>query len=381
MLALFIVFAATSASTSSPDCREVGIDRPDGSFEMKMMCRGADGKWKPAPAETSLQTSEGPSSQPVLPAKAEVTYQGTYQMRLSSAARVPSSLPSSLNLGSIARAVSGSVQDNGHNLEGTVTMRAVFDGPSVIVNATGTGGIRGARLSGLVRSGQCHLVSDDQSVAYDGQCGPQGFAGSISTGPRNRETVSGRFDMTTSAFVDVAQRQQQQQAAAAAAQVQREKDRAAAVARIAAMPSAGPAYTTKVAGFVQADSKGWAFNHFDAGSVHNVKVASGSLNSGNFVLRGEYTFNGGNAGWVMVQYSSGKFDCLQFWDAMVGCRALRTAADGQAMRGAAISLMSGGGSGSSSRCNGSPSDCENARFNNWVQQNRSDGLNDNGTPK
>lgn len=107
--------------------------------------------------------------------------------------------------------------------------------------------------------------------------------------------------------------------------------RAAFAARLAAMPLAGPVYSRQTAGYVATDSSGWAMNRLDPGSVHNVRVYSGTVKTGNFILRAEYTYNGGAAGWAVLQYNGGKFSCIQFWDSMIGCRALRRPGEGQAV--------------------------------------------------
>ena len=120
---------------------------------------------------------------------------------------------------------------------------------------------------------------------------------------------------------------------------------------------------------MQTDARGWAFNKLDPDSLRNVKVISGSLKSGNFSLRGEYTYNGGSPGWVVVQYTGNKFSCLQFWDAVIGCREIRSAAQGAAMRQLVLTGGSGGGHSSGSASDGLDdaqrgwADRENGRIN------------------
>ena len=115
------------------------------------------------------------------------------------------------------------------------------------------------------------------------------------------------LDIENKKQVALAKAKQEQEAAAAGAQAE---------ARIKAMPLAGPAYSRQVANYVQQDARGWGFNHLDGGSIHNVRVASGSVKSGTLTLRGEYTFNGGQPGWVLVNMVAGKLNCIQFWDAI-----------------------------------------------------------------
>jgi hypothetical protein len=100
-------------------------------------------------------------------------------------------------------------------------------------------------------------------------------------------------------------------------------------------------------GFVTTDSRGWAFNRYDAGSMTNVKIIDGSAKSGNYVMQGYYTYNGGSRGWVMAKMAAGKLDCIQFWDAVIGCRGIRTPEQGAAMRSAAFDVLAGNGTGGS----------------------------------
>jgi hypothetical protein len=159
--------------------------------------------------------------------------------------------------------------------------------------------------------------------------------------------VQGTINFQTSVvkIVDYDVRDREAAATAAAAKIASEKQAAAQLAAIKAMPIAGPALTKQLNSYVTADSAGWVMNHYDAGTIHNVRVAEGSAKSGNMVLRGEYTFNGGASGWVLAKLVGGKLDCIQFWDARIGCRGLRDASYAAAVRGAAINAMSGGGRG------------------------------------
>ncbi len=157
------------------------------------------------------------------------------------------------------------------------------------------------------------------------------------------------------AAADIEHKQQLAQAEAARAQAAA-AERAAAEAKIAALPRASPVYARQMADYVRTDALGWAGanggmfgNHLDEGSVGNVRVYSGSVSSGHFILRAEYTYNGGAKGWVVAQYTRGNFNCIQFWDSVLGCRTLRKPGEGEAMVTSIItSSMKDGGSNSSS---------------------------------
>lgn len=328
-----MLIVALLLQAGAPVCRTLEVPQSDGSTVPTPMCRAPDGSWRPAAADSGRQGA--------IPQRAEITYQGTYDVTVSQPMRVPRKF----SLESALDAVQGS---RGRTLSGTLTIVAKFEGQAVTAQASGTGGVRAARMSGSSIAGRCHLALADGSTTYDGTCTSQGFTGTIGGTAAGNSTVRGRFTLAASKVVDVAERERQQQFAAEKARIDREKAIAAERARIAAMPNAGAAYTTKLAGLVQADARGWAFNHLDPGSVHNVKVADGSIKSGNFVLRGEYTYNGGSPGSVLAQFSAGKFACIQFWDAMIGCRGLRTVEQGQTMRSLALGAVSGGGGGGGS---------------------------------
>src|ERR1700759_1562127 len=77
---------------------------------------------------------------------------------------------------------------------------------------------------------------------------------------------------------------------------------------------------------VESDSQAWVMNRFDAGSVTTVKVL-GSLDDGSISIRGDYTFNGGQAGWVRAVYARGKIVCLQYWDRQDDCAGVRGSED------------------------------------------------------
>ena len=149
--------------------------------------------------------------------------------------------------------------------------------------------------------------------------------------------------------------------------------RAEAEARIRSLPLAGPIYTRQLAGYVRTDSLGWASNQLDAGSVRNVRIYAGSVKSGNFVLRGEYTYNGGASGWVVAAFTRGKFACIQFWDTMVGCRTLRKPGEGSVILSSIIGSVVESGTSGSGASGAKQGWDENARFNMWHEQQVRDG--------
>jgi hypothetical protein len=73
---------------------------------------------------------------------------------------------------------------------------------------------------------------------------------------------------------------------------------------------------------VESDSQVWLMNRFDVGSVGNVEVL-GDADGGGVAIRGDYTFNGGQPGWVRAVYAKGKIVCLEFWDRQGSCDDVR----------------------------------------------------------
>lgn len=154
--------------------------------------------------------------------------------------------------------------------------------------------------------------------------------------------------------------------AQAAAERQREAEAARAARHEALLnaPKAGPALTKTLDALVRQDAKGWMVNVYDAGSMTNVRIIDGSVSSGHYVLHGDYTYNGGEQGWVEAKMSGAQLDCIQFHDAMIGCRSLRTPEQGQFMRDIASNALQSGVSGG----NGGAGSGGNSPDDNGLQQ-------------
>jgi hypothetical protein len=131
---------------------------------------------------------------------------------------------------------------------------------------------------------------------------------------------------------------------------------------------AGPKWTKAVESFVELDAKAWVMNKFVPGSVRNVKVVEGSIESGTLVLQGDFTFNRGEKGWVQVNIADGKFSCIHFWDTATGCRPIRTHAQMVQMQTLIGAAFSGGAR--SSKAGGSPVADSTADDNCHMQQYR-----------
>lgn len=100
---------------------------------------------------------------------------------------------------------------------------------------------------------------------------------------------------------------------------------------------------------LQADARGWVFNRYDASSVRNVRVLERAADGHSGIVYGEYTYNGGQLGWVKLHIKNGQLDCLEFWDFAGVCRPLGqspSAAAALAVIAAAVAMTSSNYGGS-----------------------------------
>jgi len=94
------------------------------------------------------------------------------------------------------------------------------------------------------------------------------------------------------------------------------------VAQVNAVPTTSPEaarYGKILDGIVREDSKAWVSNRYDTGSMitgYIFKSSDGSATS----VKGLYTFNGGQSGWVVAEFSGNRLSCLKFWDFADTCR-------------------------------------------------------------
>jgi TPR repeat protein len=66
------------------------------------------------------------------------------------------------------------------------------------------------------------------------------------------------------------------------------------------------------------DSEGWNFNRYDRGSMRSISVLS--RDPVKTIIRGSYTYNGGQAGWVEATLINDRLSCLRYWDISNTCR-------------------------------------------------------------
>ena len=257
--------------------------------------------------------------------------------------------------------------------QGTIRIVMNITGQNATAEVSGTN-YEAGRWTGTFSNGYCRFVGSNGIEVYEGRCDTQSFIATILEGPASEYQSNGRISASAESVISAAEIRAaaaKAKAEAAAAEAKARAEAAAAAARYAALPNAGPTLTKQFDAFVRKDALGWAFNKYDAGSLRNVKIISGTTKNGNFIMQGDYTYNGGNAGWVRASMYGNKLNCILFHDAVIGCRDPRTPEDGQYMRdvvkeGARNAISGGGGSSGSGAGPGcfSKADCD---FVQWQQ--------------
>jgi len=108
---------------------------------------------------------------------------------------------------------------------------------------------------------------------------------------------------------------------------------------------------------ITADSRSWLFWRYDIGSVKNTKYLERSKKNNSALIYSEYTYNGGQAGWVKLRIAEGKVACIEFWNEGA-CRPLGQPPShrivGAMMQAMVFDIMSGGGNSG-----GDDADCRN----------------------
>ena len=289
--------------------------------------------------------------------RGEIQYVGQQSAEVTTPGKAPR-LNNRNILGSIISAAGNSKTQN---FSGTLNLTIVYDGNTVRGRYAGTGGLIPGSFTGTRRGDVCTTYDDRDGTMNLVRCNENEYSGTFTTPPNANPKVKGQYSTVATKMIDyverdrlAVQRQAEVQSASRAAAIQREADARTAAAAYAALPNAGSTLTRQLDGFVQTDSLGWASNRYNTGSMSNVKIVEGSVRSGNYVMRGEFTYAGGAEGWVMAKMGGGQFECIQFQDTMTGCRPLRTPGQGQAVSGAILEgIFSGGGtSGGNSKSGG-----------------------------
>jgi hypothetical protein len=92
------------------------------------------------------------------------------------------------------------------------------------------------------------------------------------------------------------------------------KHHRSAAAPVAAARSSGPGSEARLlAEAIARDSGYWIMNRYDPRSLTDVEVVARTPGGG-ATVRGNYTFNGGDSGWVEAEIAGGRVSCLRYWD-------------------------------------------------------------------
>ncbi len=232
--------------------------------------------------------------------RGRITYSGTYQADVTSS------------------------RGRTRQLSGGYTIEISYDGSAISGRYSGTGGMNPGSITGTRSGTRCRTLDTQSGMTNEAECTRTRFA-VVARAQGAQNSSIARIEATATRFVDAAEEARQQRAAAAAsaerAQIrQAEAQRAtrAETARIAAMPRANAAQTRMLSDAIGQDSRSWRRNRYDAGSLSNVRI------SGNGMLRGDYTYNGGERGWLEGRIASGRVQCIQYHDTS-GCAPVRVA--------------------------------------------------------
>ncbi|MDM7958029.1 hypothetical protein [Blastomonas sp.] len=336
LLVGFLVFTCVGAANSdeavaqSPECRTVPLNE-GGKPKPTKMCKDTNGQWV---AAAPVMGKEIPAT-----FRGKIVYEGT-----ANGVNYPPQRQNSRNI--LGDLIGSALKLDGKPFSLAARYELEFDGNLVTGRYSGrsaNGATQTGTMSGTRTGTNCQLFTPNNEL-IQATCDSQSFVAVSKSNPQDRNRWETRVDASSVEVVDYVERDRLQAIAAQQAKAERE----AAAARYAALPNAGPTLTKKLDEFVRTDSQGWAFNQYNPGSIRNVKIVEGTIKSGSYVMRGDYTYNGGSEGWVLAKMAGSKLECIQFWDAVMGCRGLRTAEQGQAMRdataAAVVGSFSGGGS-------------------------------------
>jgi hypothetical protein len=201
---------------------------------------------------------------------------------------------------------------------GEITVELTFTGSSVSGFYLSPAPMGSESISGTRVGDTCNLR--DSNTSWQMHCGADRLDGNGASAEGVNPPITLQIDAAAMRVARVAQRP--------APPVSTQTDRNAT----APLSMAGDAWTRKLEGIVETDSKGWLSNQFDTGSVHDVRIVDGSIETGNFLMKGSYTYNGGAGGWVEAKIVNGALSCLIWWDGGPRCKGLRTAAGAERAR-------------------------------------------------
>jgi hypothetical protein len=79
-------------------------------------------------------------------------------------------------------------------------------------------------------------------------------------------------------------------------------------------------YNRIIDAVVAEDSKAWASNIYDIGSMTGANILPGTRPDSTTTIKADYTYNGGQEGSVKARFAGTKLVCLEYWDFPGTCR-------------------------------------------------------------
>jgi hypothetical protein len=145
-------------------------------------------------------------------------------------------------------------------------------------------------------------------------------------------------------------------------------------------PDTGNPHFAELDATLRAESSTWVMDRYVAGSISNIHVVRARNASSATIISANYAYTDGRVGSFKEQIVHGKLQCIEFWNFPGQCRGIG-ASPSRSIAAQAVEGAMSGSSGSGSSGGGDDADSENTRFNMQVQNNRAQGLNDNGTQR
>ena len=302
--------------------------------------------------------------------RGKITYEGGYEGTMTTPARTSHRT----DLGSL---VGAAMSAKSEPYRGGTVYEVEYDGVQIKGTFREQGAFNGTGTFTGTRNGTTCQLINNVGIRMTAECGLTRYFARLNFTDNRGRTYNSVVEANRTNIVDYVERER-----LAALQARRDAEAATQVRQqLAANPSrATPSRTAGRAppsdaiayfdGLIAEDASSWMMNRYDRGSMRNMKIIATSNGGQTKVVYGDYTYNGGQAGWVKAQFNNGELSCIEFWDFSGQCRPLgRSPSQGMAagFAGAlALGMMSGDNGGSDqSDCNAA---CRNEREFYQVQK-------------
>lgn len=304
---------------------------------------GSTASQQPAPRSSVLGGSTASQPSDALPPdfRGEITYTGTY----SGSVKTKPDRMRNLSLGEGLRSLTSSqtlplsgeyqltVRYEGNRIYGAFVTRSATGPNGASIDPRGS--FVGTRNGTTCTFTSEQIVGGKPAVGYCGRSRWEWKDDDVFN-PQGHK-VALRIVANQTGMVDFAERERQQAIAAAEQQriaAERARKEQAEAARLAALPRASSAQAALLKDAIWQDSRHWALNRYDEGSLTNIKIDNASVPP---QIRGDYTYNGGRSGWISGRLSGGRIECIIYHDTG-SCSSVRRNRDGLTIFGETIRL-------------------------------------------